>query len=55
MTCKLVGLTVDDMELMTIGACLDYAVEYLELKQSDGQEKQRPKIRKATQQDFDAF
>ena len=53
LTCKLVGLTLDDMKIMTIGNCLDYATEYIELKQSDGKEK--PRIRRATQTDFDSF
>ncbi len=54
MTCKLVGLTLEDMEYLTIGACLDYATEYLELKN----EKDTPKkavVRNATQADFDNF
>ncbi len=51
MTCKLVGLTLDDMEYMTIGACLDYADEYIALKNGDSEEK----VRAANQADFDAF
>lgn len=51
MTCKLVGLTIDDMEHMTIGNCLDYAESYLELKSG----KKKDEIRKANQDDFDSF
>jgi len=53
LTCKLVGLTIDDMQVMTIGNCLDYATDYIDLKQSEGKEK--PRIRKAKQSDFDNF
>lgn len=54
MTCKLVGLTLYDMEYMTIGACLDYAVQYLELKNQTNTRKNQV-VRKATQSDFDNF
>lgn len=51
MTCKLVGLTLDDMEYMTIGQCLDYVDEYFHLKNGDKEET----IRSAKQADFDSF
>jgi len=51
MTCKMAGLTLDDMEFMTIGECLDYIENYVEIKTG----KQEEKTRKATQEDFDAF
>lgn len=51
MTCKLVGLTLEDMEYMTIGNCLDYVDEYFELKSG----KKKDEIRKANQDDFDSF
>lgn len=51
MTCKLVGLTLDDMEFMTIGQCLDYVDEYFRLKNGESEEK----VRSAKQADFDAF
>ena len=51
MTCKLVDLTLDDMEYMTIGECLDYVDHYLTIKRGDTPEK----IRSANQSDFDAF
>lgn len=56
MTCKVVGLTLEDMELLTIGACLDYADDYLSMKQSDGKpNNNNAPVRKATQADFDNF
>lgn len=51
MSCKLVGLTIDDMHYMTIGQCLDYIENYVEIKTG----KKEEKVRKATQDDFDAF
>lgn len=47
---------MEDLKVMTIGSCLDYAEDYLELKQSDGEgTREKPRVRKATQKDFDAF
>ncbi len=51
MTCKMAGLTLDDMEYMTIGECLDYVENYVNIKTG----KQEDKVRKATQEDFDSF
>ena len=51
MTCKLVGLTMEDMEYMTIGECLDYVEEYIDIKNG----KREEKARKPTQDDFDSF
>lgn len=51
MTCKMVGLTLEDMEFMTIGECLDYAENYIDIKNG----KQEEKTVKATQNDFDSF
>lgn len=51
MTCKLVGLSLDDMEYMTIGQCLDYVDEYFRIKNGDKEVKER----NAKQSDFDAF
>ena len=51
--CKQVGLTPDEMAEMTIGDCLDFIQEYI-----DNQEKrqnQKPKARRARQDDFDNF
>lgn len=51
MTCKLVNITLDDMEYMTIGECLDYVDRYFELKNGKTEET----IRSAKQKDFDSF
>lgn len=51
MACKLAGLTLDDMEMMTIGECLDYIENYVDIKNG----KQEETIRNATQEDFDSF
>ncbi|WP_168713772.1 hypothetical protein [Metabacillus indicus] len=47
--CKKVGLAKDDLEDMTVGMCLDYIDEYLNMQ------KPKKQIRKANQNDFDAF
>lgn len=49
--CKKSKLTVDDMDYMTIGMCLNYIDEYFESINPD----KKPKKRKATQSDFDSF
>lgn len=51
MTCKIVGLTLDDMEYMTIGQCLDYVDEYFRIRNGDKEDAPR----KGKQADFDAF
>ncbi|MGG4180791.1 hypothetical protein ABEW03_16030 [Virgibacillus pantothenticus] len=51
MTCKMVGLTLEDLEIMTIGECLDYVENYVNIKNG----KQEEKIKQATQDDFDSF
>lgn len=51
MTCKMVGLTLEDMEIMTIGECLDYVENYVDIKNG----KQEEKVRNANQDDFDSF
>ncbi len=38
------------MEYMTIGMCLDYVDEYMEMKKPA-----KERVRKATQNDFDKF
>jgi hypothetical protein len=45
--CKLTRMDLDDM---SIGMCLDYINEYVEL-----QKPEEEKVRTATQNDFDAF
>ncbi|MBS5886300.1 MAG: hypothetical protein E6300_07565 [Clostridium sp.] len=49
--CKKVDLSKEDMEDMTIGMCIDYMEEVIEM--NNGEKKQ--KARKATQADFDSF
>ncbi|MCF3941566.1 hypothetical protein LZD48_00175 [Oceanobacillus sp. APA_J-2(6-2)] len=51
MTCKMVGLTLEDLDMMTIGECLDYVENYVDIKSG----KQEEKTRRATQDDFDSF
>ncbi|WP_197219470.1 hypothetical protein [Bacillus mycoides] len=48
--CYKCKLTKADLEDMTIGMCLDYIDEYLEM-----QKPQKEKVRKATQEDFNSF
>ena len=48
--CYQCHLTKDDLELMTIGNCLDYLQEYIE-----SQNPKKVKTRKASQSDFDSF
>ncbi|MFB6649600.1 MULTISPECIES: hypothetical protein [Bacillus cereus group] len=43
-------LTNADLELMTIGGCLDYIDEFIEMGKP-----QKETVRKADQNDFDAF
>jgi hypothetical protein len=48
--CYQCQLTLKDLELMTIGNCLDYLQEYI-----DSQKPQKARKRKALQKDFDSF
>ncbi|MDP7981526.1 hypothetical protein Q9306_24480 [Bacillus sp. WLY-B-L8] len=48
--CYKCKLTSADLEEMTIGMCLDYISEYIEL-----QNPQKETVKKATQKDYDAF
>ena len=50
MLCYKCKLTLQDLEIMDIGFCLDYVDEYLE--QSNPEKEQ---VREATQADFDSF
>jgi hypothetical protein len=43
-------LTKNDLEVMTIGNCLDYIQEFIEAQKPPKERKRR-----ATQKDFDAF
>ena len=47
------GLTVSDVKKMDLGRILDYCMEYNELHKVEDEKK--PKARKATQADWDAF
>ncbi|CAK20651.1 hypothetical protein [Listeria monocytogenes] len=49
--CKQTGLTMDDLDMMTLGSCLDYFAEYEEAQNPD----KKKKVRRASQADFDAF
>ncbi|WP_088825656.1 hypothetical protein [Listeria goaensis] len=42
---------VDELDMMTLGSCLDYFAEYEEAQNPD----KKKKARKAKQADFDAF
>lgn len=48
--CKKVDLDKSDMEDMTIGMCIDYMEEVVNINSPD-----KKKCRKATQADFDSF
>lgn len=48
--CRQCGLSKEDLEDMTIGMCLDYIDEYVEM-----QNPKKKKARRATQSDYDAF
>ncbi|HSW76114.1 MAG TPA: hypothetical protein VLG50_03675 [Candidatus Saccharimonadales bacterium] len=47
--CYKCGLTHADLELFTIGMCLDYIQEYVESM------KDKPRRKRATQADMNAF
>lgn len=51
--CRAAKLSYDDMELMTIGMCLDYMDEYNDFYSSKTDNKS--KTRKATQADIQAL
>lgn len=51
-SCKLAGLTFQDLDEMTIGMCLDFIDEYIQFTTP---KKKKKKAKKATQKDFDAF
>lgn len=48
--CRKSKLTLDDMEVMTIGMCLDYMQECVDINNP-----KKSRNRKATQSDFDSF
>jgi hypothetical protein len=49
--CYKCKLTLSDLELITVGMALDYIQEYVESLK----ENKKPRRRKATQADMDAF
>lgn len=49
--CKSSKLTMQDLEIMTIGNCLDFIRSYHEFVT----DKDKPKVRQAQQSDFDRF
>lgn len=49
--CREVGLTTEDEEEMTVGMILNYIDEYYEMKNPN----KKPKVRSASQADFDNF
>lgn len=48
--CKKSGLDRQDMELMTIGMCMDYILE-----QVNANKLKKTEARQATQSDYDSF
>ena len=51
--CYKCKLSSDDLEVMTIGNCLDYIDEWIDLHDTEKQETVN--VRNATQADFDSF
>ncbi len=51
--CRQVGLSIDDMEKMNIGQCLDHIQEWIDSQTKKPSEK--AVSRKATQDDFNNF
>nr|DAH70830.1 MAG TPA: hypothetical protein [Bacteriophage sp.] len=49
--CKQAGLSIEDLEKMTTGLCLDYIYTYIE--ELDPKKPKTQKKRKATQADMD--
>lgn len=47
---KQIGLSFDELELMTVGSVIDYAHTYVEEQNPESQN-----VRKATQADFESF
>lgn len=51
--CKECKLSMEDLEVMTIGDCIDYIDTYITMKNPD--ESKKSNVRQATQTDFDNF
>ena len=52
--CKKASLSIDEMDFLTIGFCLDYAYEFAGITE-DNEKNEKGAIRKASQRDFDLF
>lgn len=52
LVCRQCGLTSSDLKDMTVGMCLDYIEEYLDMHNP---KREKKRVRKATQSDFDNF
>lgn len=46
------GMTMSDMEELTLGQCIDYVIEYNNMNSEDEESETE---RRATQSDFDSF
>ena len=53
--CKKAKLSINDMEYMTIGMCLEYIDTWVDSFGQKNESNNKPKVRKATQADFNAF
>lgn len=55
--CYRCGLSRLDLEEMTIGMCIDFIYEYMELHKisTDSNHPKQSNVRQATQADYDAF
>ena len=52
--CKKANLSVEELDYLTIGMCLDYAYEFAGITEEEN-ENGKGAIRKANQRDFDLF
>ena len=52
MVCRQVGLDHSDLEDMTIGMCMDFIDEYLDMHDP---KRKKNRVRKANQADMDRF
>lgn len=52
--CQKIDLSIDDLDHMNIGGCLDLMQEWID-NYKDQNERKEESTRKATQADFDSF
>lgn len=52
LVCKMAKLTLEDLQFMTIGMCMDHISEYSEMINPKSKEVE---VRTADQSDFDSF